>query len=109
MALVKFNAGTSHPVILEKWTQMKDGSGNLTDTLVERVTAYANIERTGSTKDLEDHKIKEQDTYKMILRNRSLKIDGVWKVVYRGKRHAVISKERLGEKKFEWLLIVQSK
>jgi len=106
MASLKFNIGTSKPIVLEKWQQGKNASGSTTDTLVTRITAYANIERTGGVRDY-DRQIKEVNTFRVIARQRGLAVDCLWKIVYKGKRHTVLSKECIDERSFDYLLIVK--
>jgi head-tail adaptor len=104
--------GTMKPIVLEKWQQMKNASGSLTDTVVQTYTVYAEVENRDLTQDgrTYDHsQTKVQQVYKMKVRSIQLKADALWKVIYRGKRLTVLSVKRVDEKDFWYSLTVECK
>lgn len=104
--------GRTKPIVLEKWQQMKNASGSLTDTLVQRYPVYADIEMRDLAQDgrvYENFQTKVQTVYKMKIRSIQLQADALWKVVYRGKSLTVLSKKRVDEKDFYFVLTVESK
>lgn len=111
--------GTSKPIVLEKWQQSKKTGGSLGDTLIQRYTAYAEIEKREYAQDgrqYQNSQTKESEVYKMKLRcpidsngRPALEVDALWKVVYKGKRHTVLSKKRISEKNFYYQLTVEVK
>jgi hypothetical protein len=100
------------PIILEKWTQGKNPTGSLADTLVQRYTAYAEITQRDLAQDgrvYENFQTKVSQVYYIKLRSIHLQVDALWKVVYRGRRLTVLSKKRVEEKDFYYTLTVECK
>lgn len=107
------------PIILEKYTQGKNASGSLTDTLTQRYSTWAEIERRELAQDgrvYENFQTKVSQVYKMKVRcpidsngRRVFEVDALWKVVYKGKRHTVLSKKCVDEKDFYYQLTVEVK
>ena len=110
--LKQFDIGTSECVILEKWTQGKDANGNNTDTLVQRYTAYANIDNLSGSRVLESGQLKMSTSFDMIVRKKMLSANDVrvtWKVVYKGKRHTIKNKVCVNKINSDFLLTVDVK
>lgn len=101
--------GRSKPIKLEKWTQGKNASGSLGDTFVQSWTVYAEVEKTGGSRSYEGFQTKMPDIYRMRIRKNDLDVNGLYKVVYRGKRHTVLSIDRENEKDFYYILNVEVK
>jgi head-tail adaptor len=104
--------GTMKPIVLEKWQQMKNASGSLTDTMVKTYTVYAEVETRDLVQDgrvYEHNQTKVQQVYKMKVRSIQLKADALWKVIYRGKRLTVLGVKRVDEKDFWYSLTVECK
>jgi head-tail adaptor len=110
--MVSMSIGTMKPIVLEKWQQMKNASGSLTDTLVQGYTVYADVETRNLVQDgrtYDHNQTKVQQVYKMKVRSIQLKADALWKVIYRGKRLTVLSVVPVDEKNFWYSLTVECK
>lgn len=110
--LKAFNIGTSFPVVIEKWQQMKNGTGSLTDVYVRDFTAYANVDNTSSLRVFENGGLKQSETFEMIVRNKALDardVNILWKVKYQGRRHTIINKVCINKASSDFLLTVSHK
>lgn len=112
MATVKFNIGSSIPVRLEKWTQAKNGSGSNSDVLVTSFTCYANVDNVSGSRVFEGGQLKERQDFDIVVRNKALEgndVNVLWKVVFRGRRHTVLSKKVLNLKQSDFMLTLAHK
>lgn len=110
--LKQFDIGDSHPVVLEKWQQMKNAAGSLTDVLVTRYSVYASMDSLSNTRVFENGQLKMASTFDMIVRKKNLDARDVgvqWKVVFQGRRHTVVNKVCLNKAHSDFLLTVESK
>jgi hypothetical protein len=109
---LRFDIGSSVPVKLEKWQQMKNGAGSLTDTLVSSYGAYANIDNVRTSRSYENNQTKQSERYDIVVRKKILEGQDVsvqWKVVFRGKRHSVVAKKILNKRMCDFLLTIEAK
>lgn len=110
--LKQFNIGNSFPVVIEKWAQMKNAQGSLTDTLVKSFTAYANVDQLSSLRVFENGGLKQSETFEMIVRKKALDardVNVTWKVKYQGNRHAIVNKVCINKAASDFLLTVSHK
>lgn len=111
--LIQFDIGSSFPIKIEKWQQMKNGTGSLTDTLVQEFTAYANeVDGSNSIRTYESGKLKTDNRSKLVVRKKNLDardMNVLWKVVYKGKRFSVAGIECINKASSDFLLTVESK
>lgn len=100
--------GTMKPVILEQWAQVKDGGGNLVDSITHRYKIWADVEKVNGSR-VYDSQTKMEDGYRFRVWNRvAFDVDVLWKLVYDGKRLTVQSIEKENEKEFWWIIKADS-
>lgn len=110
MASLKFDIGSSFPVVIEKWTQGKDGNGNNTDVYITSFTAYANVDNKSSLRVYDGGQLKQAETFEMVVRKKNLDardVNVLWKVKYQGKRHTIKNKVCINKVSSDFLLTVQ--
>ena len=101
--------GNSRRIALEEWRQTRADNGNMVDEKVSTSHVYAEVVKKGGRRSFEQSQLKQEDTYQMKVRMNNMDINALWKVVYQGKKHTVQSIERIGEKRFNYLLTVSIK
>lgn len=100
--------GNRRPIIIEQWAQAKNSTGSLVPQLVDRSSCYAEIKRTGGARGYERYQTVMPDVYRMRVR-KILDVNGLYKVIYKGRRLTVLSVEQESEKRFYYTLIVETK
>lgn len=101
--------GDMMQVKLEKWTQSKGPTGSLDDTLVNSYPIWADVRKVSGSRNYTNSQTKERDRIEIkIWWKSAFDINALWKVVYDGRRHTVQSVEKINEKRFKYLLIIES-
>lgn len=96
--------GTMKQVVLEQWTQPKDGSGNIVDTKTHSYKIWADVSRSSGSR-VFDTQTKMDSQYKFRAYSRTaFDITALWKIVYDGKRLTVQSIDKEKENNFYWII-----
>lgn len=87
---------------LEKWVSTKGAGGDFKET-VTKYNLWADVSKTGGSRNLLNGRNAITDTYQFKIRFRpDFKPTGNWKIVYEGKRYTVTNIEKDLGKRFYW-------
>lgn len=101
--------GGQRKIIIEKWTQAKNDTGSLTDTLVERHFLWAEVSKTSESRQYSGNQVQQFSSFTFKVRFRSdWALNDLWKVVYQGKRFTVQQIDNINERSFNWLITAKS-
>lgn len=102
------SVGHMERIRLEEWGQSKNGNGSLVDTRIRYYALYASVRRLRGARSVEQNQVKLSDTLEMGINTRlSLDVSATWKVVYKGRRHTVLSID--DDMTHDYVLTVESK
>lgn len=102
--------GSMRKIVLERWTQAKNATGSLEDTLTTRYPIYADIRDRGGSRSYEDYQTKLSSAKEIRIYYRDpFDITAQWKVVFDGRRYTVSDVQKVNEAKFNYLLLIDTK
>lgn len=105
-------AGIGHmkQMVLEKHVSGKTAAGSTSAATTARYAIWGEIDRSGGGRAYEHLQTTLSNTFRVKIYWRTrFDMNAIWKVVYDGRTHAVESIEKVDERRFNYVLIVESK
>lgn len=101
--------GDKKKVVLQRWHTTKDGDGNNTESVLAEIPLWADVRRLSGSRVSGNGATNLSNSIEFSVRwSPDLFLEGNWRVVYSGRKHAVQSIEKKDEKRFEVLIIADS-
>lgn len=89
---------------IEKWVTAKDSNGDNTETVEQTYTAWAVPRSSGGSRGFINNQGQLNQSVVFELGYRpDWKINGEWRIIYRGERYVINSIEQ--EDRFKWIIV----